>query len=92
LDCASIGATTGDIRWLVVREGVLTVGLGLAIGVAVSLFVNRLLVSSLVQVSPADPGTYTVVCAALVLSTAIGCWLPARRAMRLDPVVALQQQ
>jgi predicted permease len=88
----AIGATTGDIRWLVVREGVLTVGLGLAIGVAVSLFVNRLLVSSLVQVSPADPGTYTVVCASLVLSTAIGCWLPARRAMRLDPVVALQQQ
>ena len=88
----AIGATTGDIRWLVVREGVRTVGLGLAIGVAVSLFVNRLLVSSLVQVSPADPGTYTVVCTTLVLSTAIGCWLPARRAMRLDPVVALQQQ
>ncbi len=88
----AIGATTGDIRWLVFREGVLTVGLGLAIGVAVSLFVNRLLVSSLVQVSPADPGTYAVVCGMLVLSTAIGCWLPARRAMRLDPVVALQQQ
>ena len=88
----AIGATTGDIRWLVFREGVLTVGLGLAIGVAVSLFVNRLLVSSLVQVSPADPGTYAVVCGMLVLSTAIGCWLPARRAMRLDPVIALQQQ
>jgi predicted permease len=88
----AIGATTGDIRWLVFREGVLTVGLGLAIGVAVSLFVNRLLVSSLVQVSPADPGTYAVVCGMLVLSTALGCWLPARRAMRLDPVIALQQQ
>ena len=88
----AIGATTGDIRWLVFREGVLTAGLGLAIGVAVSLFVNRLLVSSLVQVSPADPGTYAVVCGMLVLSTAIGCWLPARRAMRLDPVIALQQQ
>ena len=88
----AIGATAGDIRWLVFREGVLTVGLGLAIGVVVSLFVNRLLVSSLVQVSPADPGTYAVVCAVLLLSTALGCWLPARRAMRLDPVVALQQQ
>ena len=88
----AIGATTGDIRWLVFREGVLTVGLGLAIGVAVSLLVNRLLVSSLVQISPADPGTYAVVCGMLVLSTAIGCWLPARRAMRLDPVIALQQQ
>ena len=88
----AIGATAGDIRWLVFREGVLTVGLGLAIGVAVSLVVNRLLVSSLVQVSPADPGTYAVVCAVLMLSMALGCWLPARRAMRLDPVVALQQQ
>jgi len=88
----AIGATTGDIRWLVFREGVLTVGLGLSIGVVVSLFVNRLLVSSLVQVSPADPGTYTMVCGMLVLSTALGCWLPARRAMRLDPVIALQQQ
>jgi putative ABC transport system permease protein len=71
---------------------VLTVGVGLTIGVAVSLFVNRLLVSSLVQISPSDPGTYAVVCAMLVASTALGCWLPARRAMRLDPVVALQQQ
>jgi hypothetical protein len=88
----AIGATTGDIRWLVFREGVLTAGLGLAIGVAASLVVNRLLVSSLVQVSPADPGTYAAVCGMLVLSTVIGCWLPARRAMRLDPVVALQQQ
>jgi predicted permease len=88
----AIGATAGDIRWLVFREGVLTVGVGLAIGAVVSLFVNRLLVSSLVQVSPADPGTYAVVCAVLMLSMALGCWLPARRAMRLDPVIALQQQ
>jgi len=88
----AIGATAGDIRWLVFRQAGATVGIGLAIGVVVSLFVNRLLVSSLVQVSPADPGTYGVVCAVLMLSMALGCWLPARRAMRLDPVVALQQQ
>ncbi|HVQ14239.1 MAG TPA: ADOP family duplicated permease, partial [Vicinamibacterales bacterium] len=88
----AIGATAGDIRWLVFREGVVTVGLGLVIGTAVSVFVNRLLVSSLVQISPSDPGTYAVVCAMLVASTALGCWLPARRAMRLDPVIALQQQ
>jgi predicted permease len=88
----AVGATARHIRWLVFREGVLTVGLGLTIGVAASLFVNRLLVSSLVQVSPSDPGTYAVVCAMLIASTALGCWLPARRAMRLDPVIALQQQ
>ena len=88
----AIGATAGDIRWLVFREGVLTVGLGLTIGVAVSLFVNRLLVASLVQISPSDPGTYAVVSAMLIASTALGCWLPARRAMRLDPVIALQRQ
>jgi predicted permease len=88
----AMGATAGDIRWLVFRDGVLTVGLGLLIGVAVSLVVNRLLVSSLVQISPSDPGTYAVVSVILVTSTALGCWLPARRAMRLDPVIALQQQ
>jgi predicted permease len=88
----AIGATARDIRWLVFREGVLTVGVGLLVGVAISLVVNRLLVSSLVQISPLDPGTYAAVCATLVGSTALGCWLPARRAMRLDPVVALQAQ
>lgn len=88
----AFGATAADIRTLVFREGVLTVAVGLAIGVAVSLLVNRLLVSSLVQVSPADPATYVVVCAVLLSSMALGCWLPARRAMRLDPVIALQQQ
>jgi putative ABC transport system permease protein len=88
----AIGATAGDIRWLVFRQGALTVGLGLVIGVAVSLFVNRMLVSSLVQISPSDPGTYAVVCTMLIMSTALGCWLPARRAMRLDPVIALQQR
>jgi putative ABC transport system permease protein len=88
----AIGATAGDIRWLVFRQGVLTVGLGLVIGVAISLFVNRMLVSSLVQISPSDPATYAMVCTVLITSTALGCWLPARRAMRLDPVIALQQQ
>jgi predicted permease len=88
----AIGATAGDIRWLVFREAVVTVGAGLVIGVVVSLLVNRLLVSSLVQISPSDLGTYAVVCAMLVTSTALGCWLPTRRAMRLDPVIALQAQ
>ena len=87
----AIGATTGDIRWLVFREGVATVGLGLAIGVAVSLF--RQPPARVVSAGLAS-GSRNLRCGVrdAVLSTALGCWLPARRAMRLDPVIALQQQ
>jgi putative ABC transport system permease protein len=86
----AVGASAGDIRRLVFRQGVVTLGLGLAIGIAVSVGVNRILVTSLVQVSPVDPGTYAVVCLLLAAATALGCWVPARRAMRVDPVLALQ--
>jgi putative ABC transport system permease protein len=70
----------------------LPVGIGLAIGLAGSLAVNRVLKAELVQVSPADPITLVVASAALVLSAALGCWIPARRAMRVDPVVALRYE
>jgi predicted permease len=88
----AIGATTGDISRLVFRQGLFTLGVGLALGIATSMVVNRILVTSLVQVSPSDPGTYAVVCLLLTTATALGCWVPARRAMRVDPVLALQSQ
>ena len=52
---------------------------------------NRLRQSQLVRVSPGDPLTYAIATALLVASAAFGCWIPARRAMRLDPLVALRQ-
>ena len=88
----AVGATARDILALVMREGLRPLGVGLAIGLAGSLGVNRLLQSQLVQVSPGDPVTYGIATIVLVLSAALGCWIPARRAMKLDPLVALKQQ
>ncbi|HEU4993504.1 MAG TPA: FtsX-like permease family protein [Gemmatimonadaceae bacterium] len=87
----AIGATAGDILALVMRQGMLPLSVGLAIGLVGSLGLNQLLQSQLVEVSPGDPLTYVIATLVLVASAALGCAIPARRAMRLDPVVALRQ-
>jgi ABC-type antimicrobial peptide transport system permease subunit len=86
----AIGGTPHDILKLVVRQGMLPLAVGLTIGLAASFGVNRLLISMLVQVSPADPITLVVASATLILAGTLGCLVPARRAMRVDPVVALR--
>jgi predicted permease len=88
----AVGATARDILQLVFRQGMLPLGVGLIIGLAVSVAVNRVLTSELVQVSPVDPFTLVVASAVLIVSAAIGCWIPARRALRVDPVVALRSE
>jgi putative ABC transport system permease protein len=88
----AIGASARDIRSLVIRQGVIPLGIGLAVGLAASLAVNRVLKTQLVEVSPADPVTLAIVSAVLAASAMCGCLIPVRRAMRVDPVVALRQE
>jgi putative ABC transport system permease protein len=88
----AMGATARDILTLVFKQGLLQIGIGLALGLAVSFAVNRLLKAELVQVSPSDPITMAVASAALILAATLGCWIPARRAMRVDPVIALRHE
>ena len=88
----AIGGTPRDILGLVFRQGMLPLGIGLAIGLAASLAVNRVLKSMLVQVSPSDPITLVVASVVLILAATLGCLIPARRAMRVDPVVALRNE
>ena len=88
----ALGAASSDVLKLVFQQGMLQVGIGLAIGLAASLAVNRVLQAQLVQVSPSDPITLAVVSAASILAGTLGCWLPAWRAMRVDPVVALRHE
>jgi putative ABC transport system permease protein len=88
----ALGATARDIRTLLFLEGMLPVAIGLTIGLAASFAVNRLLRSELVQVSPTDPITLAVASAVLILAAVLGCWIPARRAMRVDPAVALRHE
>ena len=87
----AIGATAGDILALVMRQGMRPLGIGLGIGLVGSLGMNQLLQSQLVEVSPGDPLTYAIATVVLVASAALGCVIPARRAMRLDPLIALRQ-
>jgi putative ABC transport system permease protein len=88
----AIGATSRDIRRLVFTEGMLPVGLGLVIGLAVSFAVNPLLKSQLTDISPSDPVTLAVTSAVLVVAALLGCLIPSRRAMRVDPVDALRHE
>jgi len=87
-----VGATARDILKLVFRQGMLPLGTGLILGLAASFAVNRVLKSELVQVSPTDPLTLFIASATLVLAATLGCLIPARRAMRVDPVVALRHE
>jgi putative ABC transport system permease protein len=88
----AMGATARDVLALVFKQGMLPVGIGLAIGLPAALAVTPILKSQLVNVSPTDPVTFLVASAVLVLSAALGCWIPARRAMRVDPMVALRHE
>ena len=88
----AMGATMGDVLTLVIRQGMLPVGMGLTIGLAASLALNRLLQAELVQVSAGDPLVFVVTSVTLMMSAGLGCYLPARRAARVDPLVALRYE
>jgi putative ABC transport system permease protein len=68
------------------------VGIGVAVGLIAALWLTRFLRTLLFEISPTDPATLAVVCAFLLAVAAFACWLPARRASRVDPVVALRAE
>lgn len=86
----AIGASKGHIRRLVFAQGLVPLAFGLAAGLASALAVNRVLRAELVGVEPTDPVTLSAACAVLVLAGILGCVIPARRAMKIDPVTALR--
>jgi predicted permease len=88
----ALGATSRDILKHVGTQGIPPLAIGLTVGLAASFAVNRMLEAELVQVSPADPLTLAAASATLVVSAALGCLIPARRAMRIDPVIALRHE
>jgi predicted permease len=86
----ALGAQRADVLRLVLGDGGRLVGLGVAAGLAAAVLVTRLMRALLFGVSPTDPVTYMAVVAALSLVALIACWLPARRAVRTDPLDALR--
>jgi putative ABC transport system permease protein len=88
----ALGAGPGDVLGLVFRIGARFVLLGIAIGLAVSLAAARILSSQLWRVSPHDPAALASVVLILLLVGFLACWIPARRAARVDPLVALRYE
>jgi putative ABC transport system permease protein len=86
----ALGADNRRVLGLVLRQGLLTCAIGAAIGLAVSLATTKLLRTLLYQVTPYDPGTISAVTLVLLTVTGVACYLPARRATRIDPVAALR--
>jgi ABC-type antimicrobial peptide transport system permease subunit len=88
----ALGAAVGDVIRLVVRQGLTPVVVGLALGMAAGLGVSRLMSSVLYGVAPTDPLTYAGVVAILTGAALLACVAPARRAARVDPLVALRAE
>jgi putative ABC transport system permease protein len=88
----ALGAGRSDILWLVLGQGALMILTGLALGVAGSLVLTRYLANLLYGVRPIDPLTMISVAALLIIVALAACYIPARRALRLDPMTALRYE
>jgi len=88
----ALGATSRSAVHLTMRQGAKLAGAGLIIGLAASLALTRLLQSLLFETSSHDPLVYGAVAVGLLGVAALACWLPARRAAKVDPIVALRAE
>jgi predicted permease len=88
----ALGAQRSDILRLMVMQAGLPVGAGLAVGLATAFGLSRLLASMLYEVGSADPATFTGASLLLAATACLAAYLPARRATRVDPVVALRYE
>jgi putative ABC transport system permease protein len=88
----ALGAQAGDVLGQVVRTGLRLVFVGIVIGISGSLILGRAIEAQLTGVSAYDPATLAATTVLLMLTVTIACWIPARRAARVDPVIALRSE
>jgi ABC-type antimicrobial peptide transport system permease subunit len=88
----ALGASQSAVMRLVVGQGLLTVAVGLTVGLALAVVATRLLAGFLFGVRPLDPLTFGAVPGVLLLVGLTACWLPARRATKVDPMAALRAE
>jgi len=86
----ALGASKRDVLTMVFRQAMRPVFVGLGIGLVCAFAFSRVLSTLLFTVAPTDPATFLVVSAALVATAAVACIVPGRRAVRVDPMVALR--
>jgi ABC-type antimicrobial peptide transport system permease subunit len=88
----ALGAQRQDVLWLILRESLLLVCVGVSIGVPVVFVVGKWISSLLFGVKAADPLVIALAAVLMFLVGIVACYVPARRAMRLDPIVALRYE
>jgi len=88
----ALGASMGDVLKLIVRNGIALTLIGVAIGLALAFALTRLMTSLLFGVTPTDALTFAMVSGGLVLVALVACFIPARRATKVDPLVALRYE
>jgi putative ABC transport system permease protein len=87
----ALGATAADVVRLILRQGALMMTLGVILGLGAAAALNRVMSAFVFRVSTTDPGTYAAACLCLAAASLAACAIPAARAARVDPVIALRQ-
>lgn len=88
----ALGAQRRDVLWLVLRRGALVILIGAVIGAAGSYAVGKLLISLIPSLPTRDPMTLVIMGFVLMVVALLACYLPARRATKVDPLVALRYE
>lgn len=88
----ALGASGRGVVRLILAQGMRPVAIGLALGLVAAFALSRLMTSMLFEVAPVDAPTYVGVTALLALASVFSCWMPARRATKVDVMSALREE
>jgi ABC-type antimicrobial peptide transport system permease subunit len=88
----ALGAQSNGVLWMILKESLLLLAIGVALGIPATLLATRTIKSQLFGLSPTDPLTFIAAALIISLVTLIAAWFPARRATKVDPMVALRYE